>query len=80
MHFTLKAKRQKSERLNYILMSSVRSISAAIHLSKTLLNQLIQIAANQNNWNSGINDITPYELVNYAHLDFSHLKMIGSQA
>lgn len=55
----------KSERLNYTLMSSVRSILSAMHLPKTLRDELIKLVAYLKNRSPGINGITPYELGNH---------------
>ena len=70
----------KAERLNYTLMSSVRSILAAMHLPKTLWDELIKTVAYLKNRSPGINGITPYELGNHVRPNLSHLKVVGSRA
>ena len=70
----------KAERLNYTLMSSVRSILAAMHLPKTLWDELIKTAAYLKNRSPCVNGITPYELGNHVRPDLSHLKVVGSRA
>ena len=70
----------KAERLNYSLMSSVRSILSAMHLPKTLWDELIKTVAYLKNQSPGINGITPYELSNHIRPNLSHLKVVGSRA
>ena len=70
----------KAERLNYTLMSPVRSILSAMHLPKTLWDELIKTVAYLKNRSPGINGITPYELGNHIRPDLSHLKVVGSRA
>ena len=70
----------KAERLNYTLISSVRSILADMHLPKTLWDELIKTVAYLKNRSPGINGITPYELGNHVRPDLSHLKVVGSRA
>ena len=68
----------KAERLNYTLISSVRSILADMHLPKTLWDELIKTVAYLKNRSPGINGITPYELGNHVRPDLSHLKVVSS--
>ncbi len=51
--------------------------SASDHRSHTPITTPFQYLKNRS---SGINGITPYELVNHAHSDLSHLKVVGSRA
>lgn len=67
----------KEEGLNDTLMSLVEFILAAIHLPKTLWNELVKTFAYLKNRNSGINNITPYELGNHVCPNLSHLKIVG---
>ena len=69
-----------AKRLNYTLMSSVRSILSAMHLPKTLWDELIKTVAYLKNRSPGINGITLYELGNHIQPNLSHLKVIGSWA
>ena len=70
----------KAELVNYTLMSPVRSILSAMHLPKTLWDELIKTVAYLKNRSPGINGITPYELGNHIRPDLSHLKVVGSRA
>ncbi len=70
----------KAERLNYTLMSLVRSILSTMHLPKTLWDELIRTVAYLKNRSPGINGITPYELGNHIRPNLSHLKVVGSRA
>lgn len=51
-----------------------------MHLPKTLWEELIKTVAYLENENSGINDITLYELDNHVRPNLSHLKVIDSRA
>ena len=68
----------KAECLNYILMSLVCSILAAMHLPKMLWDELIKTVAYLKNQSPDINGITPYELGNHIRSNASHLKVVGS--
>ena len=61
-------------------MSSVRSILSAMHLPKTLWDELIKTVAYLKNRSPGINGITAYELSNHVRPNLSHLKVVGSRA
>ncbi len=67
---------EKSESLNYTLMSSVQFILAAIYLPKTTLYKLIKKYAYLRNQGLGINNITPYKLSHNIGQDLDHLQMI----
>ncbi len=69
----------KAELVNYTLMSPVRSILSAMHLPKTLWDELIKTIAYLKNWSLAINGITPYMLSNLIRPDLSHLKVVGSR-
>ena len=51
-----------------------------MHLSKTLLDELIKTIAYLKNRSPGINVITSYELGNHICPNLSHLKVVGSRA
>ncbi len=61
-------------------MSAVWSILSAMHLPKTLWDELIKTVAYLKNRSSGINSITPYKLSNHICPDLSHWKVVGSRA
>ncbi len=61
-------------------MSSVWFILAAMHLSRTLCDQLLKTVVYLKNRNLGIKKITPYELGNHSCPDLSHVKVEGSRA
>ena len=68
----------KTERLNYTLMSLVCLVLSAMHLSKTLWDELIKTVAYCKNQSPGINGITLYELGNHISPNLSYLKVVGS--
>ena len=70
----------KAKRLNYTLMSLVRSILSAMHLPKTLWDELIRTVVYLKNRSPDINGITPYELGHHIRPNLSHLKVVGFQA
>ena len=61
-------------------MSLIQSILAAMHLPKTLWDELIKTVIYLRNQSPSINDITSYELDNYVCPDLSHLEVVSSQA
>ncbi len=61
-------------------MSPVRSILSAMHLPKTLWDELIKTVTYLKNRSPGINGITTYELGNHIRADLSHLKVVGARA
>lgn len=84
MHHTLPSKTEKqnvkAKRFNYTLMFLVCSILVAMHLPKILWNELIKTIAYLKNQSPGINGIIPYKLDNHVCPNFSHLKVVDSQA
>ena len=63
-----------------MLISSVRSIIAAMRLPKTLWDKLIKMVVYFKNRSPGINGIIRYELGNHVKPNLSHLKVVGSRA
>ncbi len=61
-------------------MSSVRSILAAMHLPRTLWDELIKTVVYLKNRSLGIKGNTPYELGNHTRSDLSHIKVVSSRA
>ncbi len=67
----------KAKRLNNTLMSTVHLILSAMHLPKTLWDELIKTVAYLKNRNPGINGITSYEFGNQTRPNLSNLKVVG---
>lgn len=71
---------RKAERLNYTLMSSVRSILAAMKLPKSLWSEILLAVCYLKNRSPYVNGVTPYESLNGLRPDLSHLRVLGARA
>lgn len=69
----------KAERVNYTLMSVVRSILSSKKLPKVLWGELVLTAAFLRNRSPRLDKPSAFELVNGFQPDLSHLKVIGSR-
>ncbi len=70
----------KAERLNYTLMSSVRSILSTMKLPKSLWLEILKTVAYLKNRSPGIDGITPFEHLKGEKPNLRHLKIVGSRA
>ena len=70
----------KAERLNYTLMSSIRSIMAAMRLPKSLWEEILKMVAYLKNRSPSQKGVAPYERANEKKTNLKHLCVIGSQA
>ena len=70
----------KAERLNYTLMSSVRSIMASMKLPKSLWGEILRTVAYLKNRSPSQKGVTPYERANGEKPNLKHLRVIGSRA
>ena len=70
----------KAKCLNYTLISLVHLILSAMHLPKTLQDELIKTISYLKNQSLDINGITLYKLGNHICPNLRQLKVVGSQA
>ena len=70
----------KAERLNYTLMSSVRSILSAMKLPKGLWPELIKAVCYLKNRSPNTDGVTPYEKLNNKKPNLGHLRVLGARA
>ena len=64
----------KAERLNYTLMSSVRSILSAMKLPKGLWPEIIKAVCYLKNRSPNTDGVTPYEKLNNKKPNLGHLE------
>ncbi len=70
----------KAERFNYTLMSSVRSIMAAMRLPKSLWGEILKTVAYLKNRSPSQKEVTIYERANEEKPNLKHLRVVGSWA
>ncbi len=70
---------KKAERLNYTLMSSVRSILSTMKLTKSLWLEILKTVAYLKIWSPGIDGITPFEYLKGEKPNLRHLKIVVSR-
>lgn len=73
-------KNRKTERLNYIFISSVYSIMAIIKLSKLFLGQILKTAAYLKNQRLNQKKVTIYERANEKKPSLKYWRVVGSCA
>ena len=69
-----------AERLNYTLMSSVRSILSSMKLPRALWAEILKAVVYLKNRSPANDGVTPYERLHGIKPDLAHLRVLGSRA